>query len=166
MEELNITEEEYKSDLQISDFLLRYHVPNRHKDRKAYADLLPFMFYIFRSEGQLKAGELLSLSYSAKKQEAGVIDVMNENKSLVVPFSDMLEIAFLQFSSDLISISDLFLQQNNDHVNNELLERENVETEQSDNIQSSDAPHSFTGYANTSTQISTVLTDDDLGKKN
>ena len=89
---------------------------------------------------------------------------MNEKKSLVEPFSDMLEVAFLQFSLDLTPSWDPFLQQKNDDVNNELLKRENIEAEQSDDIQSSHPSHPFTGYANTSTQISTVLTDDDLGK--
>ena len=32
------------------DFVLRYHVPNKHKDPKAYAHQLLFMFYPFRSE--------------------------------------------------------------------------------------------------------------------
>ena len=39
------------------------------------------MFYPFRSEEQLKAGE--PLSYSAKLLEAGLINVINENKSFV-----------------------------------------------------------------------------------
>ena len=59
---------------------------------------------------------------------------------------------------------DPFLQQEND-VNNELFQREKIEAEQSDGIQSSDTPHSFSGYAATLTQISTVLTDEDLSQK-
>ena len=42
----------------------------------------------------------------------------------------MLEVAFLQFSLDLTPSWDPFLQQKNDDVNNELLERENIEAEQ------------------------------------
>ena len=32
------------------DFVLRYHVPNKHKDPEPYAHQLLFMFYPFRSE--------------------------------------------------------------------------------------------------------------------
>ena len=39
------------------------------------------MIYPFRSEEQLKAGE--PLSYSAELLEAGLINVINENRSLV-----------------------------------------------------------------------------------
>ena len=77
------------------EFVLRYHVPNKQKDPEAYAHHLLFMFYPFRSEKQLKAGE--PLSYSAKLLEAGVINVFNENKNLAEPFSDMVNEAFLHF---------------------------------------------------------------------
>ena len=39
----------------------------------------------------------------------------------------------------------------------------NIEEEQSDDIQSSDTPHAFSGYAATSTQISPVVTDTERG---
>ena len=55
--------------------------PNKYKDPEAYSHYLLFMFYPFRSEEQLKAGE--PLSYSAKLLEAGLINVVNENRSLV-----------------------------------------------------------------------------------
>ena len=77
----------------------------------------------------------------------------------------MLDEVFLHFRSDLRPSWDPFLQQENDDVNNELLQRENIEEEQSDGIQSSDTPHAFSRYAVTSTQISTVLTDTDLSQK-
>ena len=120
------------------------------------------MFYLCHIEEKLKAGE--PLTYSAKLLEAGVIDVINENKSIVEPFSDIADKAFLQFRSDLTPNRDPFLQQENYNVNNELLQRENIEAEQSDDIQSSDTPHSFSGYATTSTQISTLLRDDHLSQ--
>ena len=41
---------------------------------------------------------------------------------------------------------------------------ENIEDEQSDDIQSSDNPPAFSGDAATSTQISTFLTDTDLSQ--
>ena len=78
------------------------------------------------------------LSYSAKLLEAGVINVINKNKSLAEPFSDMVDEAFLHFRSDLTPCLDPFLHQENDDVNNKLLLREDIEDEQSDHIRSSD----------------------------
>ena len=121
------------------------------------------MFDPFRIEEQLKGGE--PLSYSAKLLEAGIINVVNENKSLVEPFCDMVDEAFLHFRSDLTPSWDPFLQRENDDVNNELLQRENIEEEQSGDIQSSVTLHAFSGYAATSTQISTVFTDTDLSQE-
>ena len=74
------------------EFVLRYHVPNKDKDPEAYAHNLLFMFYPFRIEEQPKAGE--PLSYTAKLLEAGVINVINDSKSLVERFSDMVDKAF------------------------------------------------------------------------
>ena len=51
------------------EFVSRYHVPNKNKYPEAYAHHLLFMFYPFRGEEQLKAGELLL--YSAKLLEVG-----------------------------------------------------------------------------------------------
>ena len=87
------------------------------------------MFYPFRSEEQLKTEE--PLSYSAKLREAGVINVIDENKRLAEPFTDMVDEAFFHFRGDLTPNLDPFLQQEND-VNNELLQMENIEEEQTD----------------------------------
>ena len=88
------------------EFVLRYHVPNRDKDPEAYAHNLLFMFYPFPSEEQLKAGLL----------EAGVINVINDSKSLVEQFSDMVDKAFF---SRFFPSWDPFLQEENYDVNNE-----------------------------------------------
>ena len=105
------------------------------------------------------------LSYSTKLLEAGVINVINKNKSLAEPFSDMVDEAFLHFRSDLTPCLDSFFHQENDDVNNELLQREDIEDEQSDDIQSFDPSHAFSGYAATSTLISTILADTGLSQK-
>ena len=96
------------------EFVLRYHVPNKDKDPEAYAHHLLFIFYPFRSEEQLKAGE--PLSYSAKLLQAGVINVINDSKSLVEQFSDIVDEAFF---SRFFPSWDPFLQQENYDVNNE-----------------------------------------------
>ena len=98
------------------EFVLRYHVPNKHKDPEAYAHNLFLMFYHFRSEEQLKAGE--SLSYNAKLLDARVINVINENKSLLEPFSEMADEAFLHFRSELTPSWDPFPHKENGNVNN------------------------------------------------
>ena len=77
------------------EFALRYHVPNKYKDLEAYANHFLFMFYPFRNEEQLKTGE--PFSYSAKLLETQVINIINEKKSLVEPFSDMVDEAFFHF---------------------------------------------------------------------
>ena len=144
------------------EFVLRYHVPNRHKDPEAYAHHLLFMFYPFRNEEELKVGE--SNSYCAKLQQAGVTDVINQNKSRVEPFGELVDEAFLNFRSDLPSW-DPFMQQENDGVNSDLYQGEDNEAEQSDINQNSATSHSFSGNATLSAQIHTVLTDNELSEK-
>ena len=133
------------------EFVLRYH-----------AHHLLFMFYPFRNEEELKVCE--SNSYCAKLQQAGVIDVINQNKSRVEPFGELVDEAFLNFRSDLPSW-DPFMQQENDEVNYELYQGEDNEAEQSDINQNSARSHSFSGNATLSAQIHTVLTDDELSEK-
>ena len=77
------------------------------------------MFYPFRNEEQLKIGE--SNSYCATLKEPEVISIINENHSLVEPFGDLLDEAFLNFPPELRPSSDPFIQQDNDDVNSELL---------------------------------------------
>lgn len=77
------------------------------------------MFYPSRNEEQLKIGE--SDSYCAILQEPGVISIINENHSLVEPFGDLLDEAFLNFPLELQPSWDPFIQQDNDDVNSELL---------------------------------------------
>ena len=57
------------------------------------------MFYPFRNEEQLKIGE--SNSYCATLKEPEVISIINENHSLVEPFGDLLDEAFLNFPPEL-----------------------------------------------------------------
>ena len=85
-------------------------------------------------------------------------------KSLVEPFSDIVDEAFFHFRSDLTPSWDPLLQKENDDVNCELLQMENID-EQSDDTQSFDTLHPFSGYAATSTQIINVLTDTDSSQK-
>ena len=63
--------------------ILGYHVPNKHKNPKAYH--LLFMLYPFRNKCELKTRQ--APSYCTKSQEARLLEIINENKNLLEPFS-------------------------------------------------------------------------------
>lgn len=73
--------------------VLRYHVSNCHREPEAYAHHLLFMFHPFRKESLLKSREFSS--YCAKLNELGVIDVVNRNKLLTEPFSELVDEAYM-----------------------------------------------------------------------
>ena len=91
------------------ELVLRYHVPNKFKDPEGYAHHLLFMFYPFCDECELKVGQLSSCS--SKLSQPGVIEVINNNKSLVEPYSDLVNDAFLNYRSDISISWDPFSQQ-------------------------------------------------------
>ena len=120
------------------ELILRYHVPNKFKDPESYAHHLLFMFYPFRDDFELKLG--MPPSYSSKLNEPGVLDTVNYNKSLVEPYSDLIDVAFLNYRSDIMPSWDPFSQQEIENVENELHEielNEQTETDCSDETQSS-----------------------------
>ena len=104
------------------ELVLRYHVPNKFKDPKGYAHHLLFMFYPFRDERELTVGQ--PSSYSSKLNEPGVVEVINNNKSLVEPYSDLVNYAFVNYRSDISPSWDPFSQQEmlENDVENELSE--------------------------------------------
>ena len=65
-----------------------------------------FLFYPFRDECELKLGQLPS--YSSKLNEPGVLDMVNYNKSLVEPYSNLTDAAFLNYRSDIMPSWDPF----------------------------------------------------------
>lgn len=64
--------------------ILGYHVPNKHKNPKAYH--LLFMLYPFRNTCELKTRQ--APSYCTKTQEARLLGIINENKNLLEPLVD------------------------------------------------------------------------------
>ena len=63
--------------------------------------------------------ELLSenpLTYVSKLSEPGIIEVVNQNYSLVEPFAAVIDDAFLRISCDTDSNMDACDQQENDEV--------------------------------------------------
>ena len=71
------------------------------------------------------------LSYSTKLQEPGVL---NANENTIKLYSELVNGAFLHFKSDVTQTWDPFLQQQNDNLNSELLEKDNHEVEQLNNF--------------------------------
>ena len=80
------------------------------------------MFYPFRDECELKVGK--PSSYSSKSSEPRVLEIVNKNKSLVEPYSDLVNAAFLNYRADINPSWDPFSQQENEDVENELCEIE------------------------------------------
>ena len=74
---------------------LQYQIHNKFKDPEGYADHLLFMVYSFRDECELKLGQ--PPSYSSKVSESGALEIVNDNKSLVEPYSDLVNTAFLNY---------------------------------------------------------------------
>ena len=58
------------------------------------------MFYLFRDECELKIGQ----PSSSKLSEPGVIEVINNNKGLVEPYSDSVNVAFLIYSQTSVLV--------------------------------------------------------------
>ena len=59
-----------------------------------------FMFYSFHDECKLKVGE--SSSYSSKLSEPRLIEVIKNNKSLVEPYSDLVNDVFLNYQTSVL----------------------------------------------------------------
>ena len=104
--------------------VLRYHVPNQHNHPEKYAHHMLFMFYPFRNESDLCAGE--SGTYMKTLCDPAVIDIVNENKLKFEPFAELVDAALTDYRTDLTRNPDSFSQQENDEVSNML----DPETEQ------------------------------------
>ena len=108
--------------------VLRYHVPNRHKNPEKYAHHVLFMFYPFRVESELC--RTTSGTYMEKLLDSVVQAVINENKLKFEPFADLVDTALLNFHSDTLN-PDSFAQQENDEVE-DILELQEEEYEEDD----------------------------------
>ena len=74
--------------------VLRYYTPNRHKCPEKYAHHLLMLYYPFRNEGTDLA---TSKSFSLKLNEQSVIDVVNRNRAIFEPDSELLELALRNY---------------------------------------------------------------------
>ena len=99
--------------------VLRYHVPNRHKNPEKYAHHILFMFYPFRDESELCS--TVSGTYMEKLSDPIAQATVNENKSKIEPFGDLVDSALLDFRTDLTHNPDSYAQQENDEVEDMLV---------------------------------------------
>ena len=96
--------------------VLRYHqsIPNR--DIEKFVHQMVLSFYPFCIEEYLKLPAFTG-SYFEKLQEPGVLDVINRNKAMMEPFSDVVDEALLNLQSNL----DDFPQQESDKNQEEIV---------------------------------------------
>ena len=106
--------------------VLRYHQPSAHNNVEQYAHHLLFAF---RHE-ELKCTAIGN--YFAKLQEPAIL---NRNKSVIEPYSDMVEQALSNWHSQLVN-PDPFGQQGNDDVQAELNDNllDDVENQSDDEV--------------------------------
>ena len=100
--------------------VLLYYVPNKETKPDKYAHHMLFMYFPFRDEKELLSGN--PPTYASKLSEPGVIDLVNQNYSLVEPFATIVDNTFLRLSSDTDDIADPHGQQENEEVNDYLTE--------------------------------------------
>ena len=88
-------------------FVLRYHVPNKHKYSEQYAHHLLFLFYPFRDEFALLSE--CDETYTSKLIEQHVLEVVNRNKSIIEPHENIFDSAFPSFKIQQPHNMDSFL---------------------------------------------------------
>ena len=97
--------------------VLQYCVPNKETKPEEYAHHILFMYYPFKDEKELLSGN--PPTYASKLSEPGVIDLVNQNYSVVKPFDTSVDNTFLRLSSDIDNM-DPYGQQENYEVNDYL----------------------------------------------
>ena len=101
-------------------YVLQYYVPNKEISPEERAHHMLFMYYPFRNEKELLSGD--APTYVSKLSEPGVIEVVNQNHSLVEPFAAIVDDAFLRISCDTDSNMDPYGQQENDEVSENIID--------------------------------------------
>ena len=91
--------------------VLRYHVPNLHKQPENYAHHMLFMFYPFR-----KNQTCVQWKVAHTWKNVVIKNIVNENKQTFEPFSELVDSALTDYRTDLTRNPDAFAQQENDEV--------------------------------------------------
>ena len=111
--------------------VLRYHVPNRHKNPEKYAHHILFMFYPFRNESELCS---TASGYMETLSDPVVQATVNDNKSKCETFGDLVDSALIDFHTFLTHNQDSYAQQEKDEV-------EVMLVPQDDDPDEDDSPH-------------------------
>ena len=130
-------------------YVVQYYVPNKKRALKNMCTTYFLCTIRLENEKELLSGN--SPIYVSKFSEPGVIEVVNQNCSLVDPFATIVDDAFLRISWDTDSNMDPYGQQENDEVN------ENIDSE----TQSADL-----GNVNAFTNQLRVVLDENVINKN
>jgi len=59
----------------------------------------PYIFFPFRNENELLSNE--HNSYIQKLNESGVLDIINRNRALIQPYSELVDEALVRFRNDI-----------------------------------------------------------------
>ena len=78
--------------------VLRYHQPSSTKHIEQYANHLLFSFYPFWDEEQLKSPPVMG-AYVMKLQEPRVMDIIKRIRSVMEPFSEIVEEALANLAA-------------------------------------------------------------------
>ena len=84
----------------------QYHQPSPNRDIEKFAHHMLLFFYSFRVEEYLKLQPITGI-YLENRQKPGVLDVINRNRAMMEPLSDVVDNALMNLQSNL----DAFLQQ-------------------------------------------------------
>ena len=116
------------------------------------------MYYPFRDEKELLSGN--TPKYVSKLSEPGVIEVVNQNCSLVEPFATIVYNAFLRISCDVDSNTNPYGQQQNDEVTENIVDfSDNSDTE---TLEITETKSADLGNINPFTNQLKVVPDDNL----
>ena len=90
-------------------FKLQFHAPNRETHPEEHAHHMLFMYLAFRNENDPP-------SFTGKLGALGATDIINNNRSLLEPFTDIVYNAFERYNEDIELNIDSFGQLDNDEV--------------------------------------------------
>ena len=108
--------------------VLRFYTPNKDKNFEIFAHHLLFLFFPFRNE--LNGGD--PGTYANKLSQPGVLDIVNENKARIEPYSDLVDTALVQYNVDSSAFNtDPFAEQENDETICDLARNDDQETSNS-----------------------------------
>ena len=109
-----------------------------------------FMFYPFHDESELCPS--VSGTYMEKLSDPIAQATVNENKSKIEPFGDLVDSALLDFRTDLTRNPDYYAQKENDEVEDMLVPQDEDRDED-------DSPHEETGQLSANSAVLMIDTE-------